>query len=171
MIFAADLWNGATSGEIWRRHTSAASVENLGVVLVGLLDRDEVEHDEDDDDFDEDVEKLGIGGGREEEIDFLEVSTVREMLWSSETKAVTRPCCTLRWDLRGHYWRCSIPESLDPPTATGNEGSQMYHTTLQSPIWVFCLVFVFSFYVWFQSIRKSCWMALCNCWMSLCFVL
>ena len=30
-----------------------------------------MEHDDDDDDFNEDVEELGIGGGRGEEIDFL----------------------------------------------------------------------------------------------------
>ena len=47
---------------------SAAGAENLGVVSVGLRDGDKVEHD---DDFNEDVEELGIGGGRGEEIDFL----------------------------------------------------------------------------------------------------
>ena len=50
---------------------SAASIANLGVVPMGLWDRDEVEHDDGDNDFDEDVEELGIGGGRGEEIDFL----------------------------------------------------------------------------------------------------
>ena len=50
---------------------SAVGAENLGVVSVGLRDGDKVEHN---DDFDEDVEELGIGGGRGEEIDFCFLS-------------------------------------------------------------------------------------------------
>ena len=55
-----------------------------------------MEHDDDDDNFDEDVEELGIGGGRGEEIDFLGGFGDERNALIFRDKGSARPCRTLR---------------------------------------------------------------------------
>ena len=62
--------------------------------------------------------------------------------------------CTLNHDVGGWFFWVHVHGSPDLDCAR------------RPKIWVWFLCFC----VRFQSIRKSCWMSLCNCWMSLCFV-
>ena len=54
-----------------------------------------MEHDDVDDKFDEDVEELGIGGGRGEEIDFLGGFGDERNALIFRDKGSVRPCRTL----------------------------------------------------------------------------